>query len=124
MQDIVSYAASLAASSRSLAFSSFCRKLSSVTPPLPPAPVELPPGAPLGAPAYFIAHSLATCANSSGCLINILATSASCGSLGSGEARRDWREIRAFFNVMMGDQALLRVSKQMAPLPASQHLQH
>ena len=45
----------------------------------------------------------------------MLATSASCGSLGSGVLRRDWRERRADLIVRTGDQAVPRVSRQMAP---------
>ena len=47
--------------------------------------------------------------------MSILATSASCGSLGSGVLRRDWRERRADLMVRTGDQAVPRVSRQMAP---------
>ena len=45
----------------------------------------------------------------------MLATWASCGSLGSGSLRRDWSERRADLRVRMGDQAVDRVSRQMAP---------
>ena len=69
----------------------------------------------LGAFACLMAHSLATCWNCTGSFINILATSASCGSLGSGVLRRDWRERRADLIVRTGDQAEPRVSRQIAP---------
>lgn len=45
----------------------------------------------------------------------MLATSASCGSLGSGVLRRDWRERSAALMVRTGDQADPRVSRQIAP---------
>lgn len=99
-----------------LTFSSFCfaswRFLvmdSAVAPPLPSA-ISL-----LGAPAYLTAHSRALCSNSAGFRINMLATSASCGSLGSGVERSDWREIRADLIVSTGDHCDDSVSKQMAP---------
>jgi hypothetical protein len=69
----------------------------------------------LGALACLMAHSLATCWNCTGLFINMLATSASCGSLGSGVLRRDWRERSADLMVRTGDQAEARVSRQMAP---------
>ena len=43
------------------------------------------------------------------------ATSASCGSFGSGVLRRDWSERRADLMVRTGDQAEDKVSRQMAP---------
>lgn len=45
----------------------------------------------------------------------MLATSASCGSFGSGVLSRDWRDSSADFMVRTGDQAVDRVSRQMAP---------
>jgi hypothetical protein len=69
----------------------------------------------LGALAYRTAHSRATRSNSFGFFISIPATSASCGSLGSGVLRRDCRESKADLMVRTGDHADERVSKQMAP---------
>ena len=68
-----------------------------------------------GAPACLIAHSRATRWNWSGFFMSILATSASCGSFGSGVLRRDCRERSADLIVRTGDQAEPRVSRQMAP---------
>jgi len=45
----------------------------------------------------------------------MLATSASCGSFGSGVLRRDCRERRADLIVNTGDQAVPNVSRQIAP---------
>ena len=45
----------------------------------------------------------------------MLATSASCGSFGSGVLRRDCRERRADLIVSTGDQAVPNVSRQIAP---------
>jgi hypothetical protein len=47
--------------------------------------------------------------------MSMLATSASCGSLGSGVLRRDCRERRADLMVRTGDQAVPNVSRQIAP---------
>ncbi len=47
--------------------------------------------------------------------IYYLATSACCGSLGSGEHSRLCSEIRVDFRVRTGDQASLRISRQIAP---------
>jgi hypothetical protein len=47
--------------------------------------------------------------------MSILATSASCGSLGSGVLRRDCKERRADLIVSTGDQAVPNVSRQIAP---------
>jgi hypothetical protein len=47
--------------------------------------------------------------------VSIAATSASCGSFGSGVLSRDCRERRADLMVRTGDQAVPRVSRQMAP---------
>lgn len=43
------------------------------------------------------------------------ATSASCGSFGSGVLSKDWRDRRADLMVRTGDQAEDRVSRQIAP---------
>ena len=82
---------------------------SAVAPPLPSA-ISF-----LGAPAYFTAQSRALCSNSAGLRINMLATSASCGSFGSGVERRDWSEIRADLIVRTGDHCDDNVSRQIAP---------
>ena len=80
------------------------------------APGRFPPTEPLeGAPAYRAAHSRATRWNSSGWRSSILATSASCGSLGSGVLSSDCRDNNADRTVKTGDQALESVSRQMAP---------
>jgi hypothetical protein len=68
-----------------------------------------------GAFACLIAHSLATRWNCSGFFISMLATSASCGSFGSGVLRSDCKERRADLIVRTGDQAVPRVSRQIAP---------
>lgn len=68
-----------------------------------------------GAPAWWIAQSRAFALNRSGFVINIVATSASWGSFGSGVQRRDWRERRTDLMVKTGDQAVLKVSRQIAP---------
>jgi hypothetical protein len=47
--------------------------------------------------------------------MSMLATSASCGSLGSGVLRSDCKERRADLIVRTGDQAVPRVSRQIAP---------
>jgi hypothetical protein len=47
--------------------------------------------------------------------MSILATSASCGSFGSGVLSSDCRERRADFIVRTGDQAEPSVSRQIAP---------
>lgn len=82
---------------------------SAVAPPLPSA---ISFGV---APANFTAHCRALCSNSAGFLSNILATSASCGSFGSGVERSDWREIRADLMVRTGDHCDESVSRQIAP---------
>jgi hypothetical protein len=43
-------------------------------------------------------------------VVKCLATSASCGSEGSGEQRRDWSEMRVDLRVRTGDQASFRMS--------------
>ena len=95
----------------SFAFASwvFFLRDSAVAPPLPSA-ISF-----FGAPAYLIAHSRATCSNSEGFRISMLATSASCGSLGSGVLRRDCKEMSADLMVSTGDHCVLSVSRQMAP---------
>jgi len=70
----------------------------------------------LGAFACLTAHSRATRWNCSGYFINILATSASCGSFGSGVLRRDCKDRRAALTVKTGDQADPNVSRQIAPV--------
>jgi len=52
----------------------------------------------------------------------MVATSASCGSFGSGVLRRDCRERRADLMVRTGDQAEPRVSRQIAPCKTSVRL--
>lgn len=47
------------------------------------------------------------------------ATSASCGSFGSGVLSKDWRDKRADLMVSTGDQADERVSRQIAPYEVS-----
>lgn len=69
----------------------------------------------LGAAACLMAHSRAMRWNLSGLFISMDATSASCGSLGSGVLRRDCRERRADLMVRTGDQAEPMVSRHMAP---------
>jgi hypothetical protein len=69
----------------------------------------------LGAPAYFCAHSAALRSNSFGSFIIILATSASCGSFGSGDSMSWPRERIAVFIVRTGDHPSFRVSRQIAP---------
>merc|ERR1712005_27452 len=81
-----------------------------VAPPLPSA-ISF-----LGAPAYVTAHSRALCSNSAGLRISMPATSASCGSFGSGVLRRDWSEMRADLMVRTGDHCDDSVSKQIAPV--------
>src|SRR3954471_10165661 len=97
----------LAAASRSsLAFSASSIDCA-VDPPLPSPRLDL------GAPAYLTAHSFACLSNSFGFLMSCCATTASWGSFGSGELRRDCSEIKADLMVRTGDQPVLRVSKQM-----------
>jgi hypothetical protein len=103
------YAAILTFSSFSLACMCFFLIDSAVAPPLPSA-ISF-----FGAPACMTDHSLALCSNSAGFRISIPATSASCGSFGSGVLSRDWREIRADLMVRTGDHCDDSVSKQMAP---------
>ena len=99
---------------RSSASSSFERFFFSflVSAFLPPLPS---PASFFGAPAYFTAHSCATRLNSFGFRVSIPATSASCGSFGSGVLRSDCREMRAALIVRTGDHAVDKVSRQMAP---------
>lgn len=103
------YLATLSASSSALDLLSCCFFVCVADPPLPS------PRSRFGAPAYLTDHSCATRSNSLGFRISIPATSASCGSLGSGVLRSDWRDKRADLTVKTGDQAEERVSRQMAP---------
>lgn len=112
-QLVVTYAASCSFSSSSFDRRACCRIVSSVAPPL------LSPICFFGAPACMTAQSLATRSNSFGLRMSMLATSASCGSFGSGVLRRDWSEIRADLMVRTGDQAVERVSRQIAPYKIS-----
>jgi hypothetical protein len=50
--------------------------------------------------------------------MSMLATSASCGSLGSGVLSRDCKDRRADLIVSTGDQAVPNVSRQIAPFLA------
>lgn len=68
-----------------------------------------------GAPACFTAQSCATQEKNSWSSIIILATSASCGSLGFGASRSMRKDRRAVLMVPTGDQPLPRISRQMAP---------
>lgn len=54
--------------------------------------------------------------NESGSVKSILATSASCGSDGFGFSRSILIESRAVLIVWTGDQLVLRISRQIAPL--------
>jgi hypothetical protein len=103
------YASSFTFSSFSLAWMFFFLIDSAVAPPLPSA-ISF-----LGAPACFTAHSRALWLNSAGFRSSIPATSASCGSLGSGVLSRDCSEIRADLIVRTGDHCEDSVSRQMAP---------
>lgn len=47
--------------------------------------------------------------------MSILATSASCGSFGSGELSKDCSDMRADLIVSTGDHCVESVSRQMAP---------
>jgi hypothetical protein len=64
-----------------------------------------------------MAQSCAFWANALGSSIIILATSASCGSLGLGDSSNILSDIRAILMVPTGDQPLPRVSRQIAPWP-------
>ena len=68
-----------------------------------------------GAPAKRWAHSWALTRKAAGFLIICCATSASCGSVGSGASKRDCSERRAVLMVRTGDHFCERVSRQMAP---------
>lgn len=68
-----------------------------------------------GAPAKRWAHSWALIRKAAGFLIICCATSASCGSVGSGASRRDCSERRAVLMVRTGDHFCERVSRQIAP---------
>lgn len=76
--------------------------------------VELPVG-PVGALAKRMAQSRAFWLNAAGLLIIMVATSASCGSEGSGAESRDCRERRAVLMVRTGVHFAERVSRQIAP---------
>lgn len=108
------YLATLSLSSSAFDFLSCSFLVSGAVPPLPS------PFSRLDALAYMIAHSCATLSYSFGFRINIPATSASCGSFGSGVLRRDWRDSRADLMVRTGDHAADKVSRQMAPYQISQ----
>ena len=66
--------------------------------------------------AYCCVHCLAVRTNSSCSAMYCRATTASCGSFGSGEASRDWTESRAVFSVRAGLHWSFNTSRQMAPL--------
>lgn len=68
-----------------------------------------------GALAWSTAHSWAFLLKASGSLIIILATSASWGSFGSGLSKSDCSDNKVDLIVSTGDQAVLRVSRQIAP---------
>jgi len=67
------------------------------------------------APANLTDHSFALCANFRGSFMSIAATSASCGSFGSGDASSPWIDISAVLSVKTGDHAVDKVSRQIAP---------
>lgn len=69
-----------------------------------------------GPPAYADVQCLAVWRNKSGCSLNCLATTASCGSSGSAADNKAWRESNTVRRVIAAAHWSLRISRQIAPV--------